>query len=190
MEELKDVQEGICFVCINPLKDGVSAKKDFPICQTCFDQLYQHERQTIRKLVFKEADHILDNIFLGPEVSAISLEYLRSNNIDRVLAAALYVEMPFKDPVHQIEYLYLKIDDSPTEDIFSLLPQVVEFMEKRPHTNVLVHCVSGISRSGACVIAYVMKKKGIKYDEAWEFVKSKRSIVHPNSGFQAQLRRY
>ena len=184
------MQAGICFVCMNALKDGVSVKKDFPICQPCFDQLYQHERQTIRKLVFKEADHIIDNIFLGPETSAINLEYLRSNNIDRVLAAALYVEMPFTDPVHQIEYLYLQIDDSPTENIFSHLSSVIDFIEKRPHTNVLVHCVSGISRSGACVIAYVMKKKGLKYEEAWEFVKSKRSIVHPNSGFKAQLKRF
>jgi hypothetical protein len=50
-----------------------SAKKDFPVCQGCFDQLYALERQTIRKLEFKPADHILDNIFLGPEGSAIDL---------------------------------------------------------------------------------------------------------------------
>jgi dual specificity phosphatase 12 len=80
------------------------------------------------------------------------------------LAAAAYVEMPFKDPVHQIEYLHLNIDDSPLEDLYSHIPAVIEFIEKRPHSNVLVHCVSGISRSGACVIAYVMKKKGINYE--------------------------
>jgi hypothetical protein len=51
-------------------------------------------------LVFKEADHIIDNIFLGQETSAIKLDYFKQNNIDRVLAAALYVEMPFQDPVH------------------------------------------------------------------------------------------
>ena len=74
-----------------------------------------------------------------------------------MLAAALYVEMPFKKPEDQIEYLYLEIDDSPMEDLFKHLPSVVEFIEKKKDTNVLVHCVSGISRSGACVIAYVMK---------------------------------
>ncbi len=42
--ESTDVQDGICFVCTKPLVDGKSAKKDFPICFPCFDQLFQHER--------------------------------------------------------------------------------------------------------------------------------------------------
>jgi hypothetical protein len=31
-----------------------------------------------------------------------------------------------------------------------------------------VHCVSGISRSGACVIAYAMKTRRLSYDQALE----------------------
>ena len=102
-----------CFVCSNKLK-GPSAKKDFPVCQTCFDLLYKQERETIRKLDnFKPADHIIDNIYLGGELSAINLEYLQQNNIDRILMAAEFVDSHFSDPKHGIEYLHLKIDDSP-----------------------------------------------------------------------------
>ena len=50
-----------------------------------------------------------------------------------------------------------------------------------------MHCISGISRSGAMVIAYLIKEKGMNYDEALEYVREKRKCVHPNSGFKRQL---
>ena len=98
----------------------------------------------------------------------------------------------FVDTPHQrdIGYMKLDIDDDPSEDIKRYFPHVIEFITENRETNVLVHCVSGISRSGACVVAYVMKIKGMSYDEALEFVRTKRPMVHPNSGFQAQLRMY
>ena len=85
--------------------------------------------------------------------------------------AAEYVESHFSDPKHGIEYLHLKIDDSPEEDILSHFDNVIEFITKNKDKNVLVHCVSGISRSGACVIAYVMKEKKLTFTEAYSIVK-------------------
>lgn len=41
----------------------------------------------------------------------------------------------------------------------------------------------GVSRSAACVIMYLMKKFKLNYDNALEFVKSKRVVVDPNEGF-------
>ena len=104
-----------CFQCMCPLKPGESAKKDFPICKRCFDAMYAMERATIRKLVFSEADHIIDNIYLGPQGSAIDLEYLKTKKIDRIIVAAAYTEVRFpKD----IDYLKLDVDDSPEEDLY------------------------------------------------------------------------
>ncbi|VDO02318.1 unnamed protein product [Rodentolepis nana] len=48
----------------------------------------------------------------------------------------------------------------------------------------------GISRSGSTVVAYVMKEKGWKLDEAMEFVKNKRPCVNPNANFLRQLETY
>ena len=51
----------------------------------------------------------------------------------------------------------------------------------------MVHCAAGSSRSATIVIAYIMWSKKMPYKEAFEFVKSKRSVVSPNLSFKNQL---
>jgi len=41
----------------------------------------------------------------------------------------------------------------------------------------------GISRSSTIVLAYLMKKRKISFDDAMKFLTSKRNCVDPNSGF-------
>ncbi|TNV75453.1 hypothetical protein FGO68_gene1850 [Halteria grandinella] len=160
-----------------------SLNKDLPVCPTCFTNSLEVYRASI---TFKPADHILDNVYLGPEGAAIDLDYLKANKIDRIVVAAHHTEARF--PL-DLEYLKLDIDDSPTEDLMPHFGPVLAFIQKNPHTNVLIHCASGISRSATFVIAYVMKAGGMEYEKAREFVASKRPCVHPNSGFQKQLER-
>lgn len=52
---------------------------------------------------------------------------------------------------------------------------------------VLVHCEAGVSRSASAVIAYVMKKKKLSFEEARALVVGKRPRVLPNAGFCEQL---
>ncbi|CDW75026.1 dual specificity catalytic domain containing protein [Stylonychia lemnae] len=177
-----------CIVCDQTISESV--KKDLPVCQSCFDQVYNLEKQTIRKKKNEEADHICDNLYLGSENSVLDLEYLRRNKIDRIIVAAAFCDKKFNQEEHQIAYLTLEIDDSPEEDIKKYFEETHSYINQNKETNVIVHCVSGISRSGTIVISYVMKHKNLRFQEAWEYVKSKRSIVYPNSGFQKQLLQY
>lgn len=48
----------------------------------------------------------------------------------------------------------------------------------------------GISRSAAIIIAYLMRDRGMSYDEALQAVKSKRMCVKPNIGFERTLRNW
>lgn len=52
---------------------------------------------------------------------------------------------------------------------------------------MLVHCYAGVSRSATTVIAYLMVEKGAGFIDAANFVRKRRPIIFPNTGFQKQL---
>ena len=79
--------------------------------------------------------------------------------------------------------LEINIDDSPEEDLAQYFDQCFQFIDSNSDGGTLVHCVSGISRSSSVVIAYLMAKNEWKFQESWQYVKSRRQEVYPNSGF-------
>lgn len=56
-----------------------------------------------------------------------------------------------------------------------------------PHSNVLVHCLAGISRSPTVVAAYLTVATECTAAEAIAHIKSLRPIIDPNPGFMRQL---
>lgn len=70
------------------------------------------------------------------------------------------------------------------EEIYQLI------REASKEGGVLVHCFSGISRSPAIIIAYLMRAYLIDYDTALKRVKSRRFFIAPNDSFVRQLRNY
>lgn len=55
---------------------------------------------------------------------------------------------------------------------------------------VMVYCRAGMSRSASLCIAYFMRHHNMTMDEAFQFVKEKRPIIHPNPGFVRQLKQF
>ena len=58
---------------------------------------------------------------------------------------------------------------------------------ERDGGKVLVHCKAGVSRSATVCIAYLMCCKSMTFEQAFEFVRAKRSIISPNISFMQQL---
>lgn len=133
-----------------------------------------------KKEKFIEADFIGEKIYLGGEESAINLNWLKKNNITNILIVAQRCEILFQN---EIIYKVIEIDDDPQENIEVYFDECFKFIDGSLG-NVLIHCVSGISRSSTIVIAYLMKKWNKNFQEVFSHVKKQRNQVNPNSGFK------
>lgn len=106
------------------------------------------------------------------------LLFYSEHNIGAVITAIKGKNLSDKIPKH-IEYFYVPVVDHESCNIYVFFKDSFEFIEEeRKRTNVLVHCMAGVSRSVTLVIAYIMQKSGAPFQIAYEYVKSKRPIVN------------
>ncbi|CAN4096038.1 unnamed protein product [Withania somnifera] len=135
----------------------------------------------------KECSKVAEHVYLGGDAVAKDKDILKKNGITHVLNCVGFVcPEYFKS---DFGYRTLWLQDSPSEDITSILYDVFDYFEdvREQHGRVFVHCCQGVSRSTSLVIAYLMWRKGQSFDDAFEYVKAARGIADPNMGFACQL---
>ncbi|KAE9595208.1 putative protein-tyrosine-phosphatase [Lupinus albus] len=135
----------------------------------------------------KECSKVADHVYLGGDAVAKDRDILKQNGITHVLncvgfACPEYFKADFV-------YMTLWLQDSPSEDITSILYDVFDYFEdvRELGGRVFVHCCQGVSRSTSLVIAYRMWREGQCFDDAFQYVKAARGIADPNMGFACQL---
>lgn len=102
------------------------------------------------------------------------------------------MEMYFKEELG-IEYLKIPINDSKKTDILKHFVKSNSFIEKAVSSdagNILIHCGAGASRSVSFLIAYMIFKYGMEYEECFDYVRKIRAVANPNDGFIRQLKDY
>ncbi|CAM0957912.1 unnamed protein product [Alopecurus aequalis] len=135
----------------------------------------------------KECSKVAEHVYLGGDAVAKNRDILRKNAITHVLNCVGFVcPEYFKS---DLVYRTLWLQDSPTEDITSILYDVFDYFEdvREQGGRVFVHCCQGVSRSTSLVIAYLMWREGQSFDDAFQLVKTARGIANPNMGFACQL---
>ncbi|KAM7269798.1 hypothetical protein ACFE04_025295 [Oxalis oulophora] len=141
------------------------------------------------KLAFfnKECSRIDDHIYLGSEAVAKNRDVLKDNGITHVLNCVGFVCPEYFKT--DLVYKTLWLQDSPSEDITSILYDVFDYFEdvREQKGRVFVHCCQGVSRSTSLVIAYLMWREGRSFEDAFQFVKAAREVANPNLGFACQL---
>jgi len=131
---------------------------------------------------------ILDNLYIGDYKSSISKTYLQNKNITHILCVGKEMENFFQN-----NFIFMKLDvlDSEDEDILSEFEKVFNFIEEgRSEGGILVHCYGAISRSPTILIAYLIKKLLIPYEDAFNMVKAIKSDINPNEGFLRRLKAF
>ncbi|XP_017590662.1 PREDICTED: dual specificity protein phosphatase 5, partial [Corvus brachyrhynchos] len=132
---------------------------------------------------------ILPFLYLGSAYHASKCEFLANLHITALLNVSRKSSESFKD---QYCYKWIPVEDSHTADISSHFQEAIDFIDyvRRTGGKILVHCEAGISRSPTICMAYLMKTKKLRLDEAFDYIKQRRSLISPNFGFMGQLLQY
>ena len=134
--------------------------------------------------VYNDIDEITDKLYLGDLLGAFNVEKLKSLGIKKVLSVIIGTFSKYKESDNIIQKT-IWVNDVPWQNIIKYFGECLNFI--KGDDKVLVHCAAGVSRSASIVIAYIMWDKKMSFEEAFEFVKSKRNIG-PNNGFIEQLK--
>ncbi|XP_076020192.1 dual specificity protein phosphatase 4 [Genypterus blacodes] len=129
---------------------------------------------------------ILPFLYLGSALHASKKEVLDAIGISALLNVSSDCPNHFEGAY---QYKCIPVEDNHKEDISSWFAEAIEFIDSIRDSSgrVLVHCQAGISRSATICLAYLMKRKRVRLDEAFEFVRRRRSIISPNFSFMGQL---
>ncbi|XP_020228552.1 dual specificity protein phosphatase 1 isoform X2 [Cajanus cajan] len=156
----------------------------------CMKKQVQVTEQLLRVLKSYKEDNIPhkidEGLYLGSIASAFNKLHLKNHNITHILTVASRIKPP-----HPADFVYklINVVDKNHEDLKQHFNECFDFIDeaKRLGGGVLVHCFAGKSRSVTVVIAYLMKTRGMSFNEAWQHVRTIRPAALPNAGFILQL---
>eukprot|EP00918_Siedleckia_nematoides_P016528 GHVU01035549.1.p1 GENE.GHVU01035549.1~~GHVU01035549.1.p1 ORF type:complete len:215 (+),score=19.17 GHVU01035549.1:51-695(+) len=131
------------------------------------------------------AQEVYPRILLGSQKAGANHVWLKHRRISHVLVVHQSLEPSYK----RIKCEVVRLNDSPFTLALEAWKQGIRFLEKalKEHGRILVHCAKGISRSAALLVAFLMYKEDMSYDDAFARINEVRSI-YPNLGFQRQLK--
>lgn len=148
-----------------------------------------NKKDTAKSKIDTKPVKIFDWLILGGKKHSLDLDYLKSNQIDCILNAAIECQNFFPNQFH---YKKIPICDTPNTNLKMYLKDVCDFLEecRSKGKRVYVHCYMGRSRSTSCIISYMIKYKGYSYESAYLFIRNLKPDVNPNQGFIKQLKAF
>ncbi|CAM1299941.1 Uncharacterised protein g2562 [Pycnogonum litorale] len=148
---------------------------------------------------------ILENIFISSVSFYLDEKFLMDNRISFALSVCDFVPsstfasslrlaleyLPESHSIQGVDNVCFQIEDDDESDIISYFDCACNIIDDKSRQGaVLVHCISGISRSATIMAAYIMKKYGIGVYEALIRLREKHPVSCPNDGFMKQLKLY
>ena len=127
--------------------------------------------------------HVINNIYIGDLDSVKDVRKMRSIDVIIDLSDSRYEELKNK------RYIHMKMKDLTSFQIDEVIDQFDQVMKQiEPEEKMLIHCVSGTSRSPTLILYYLMRYQGYDLRRAYVYLRSKSfQNVSPNFGFFKQL---
>ena len=134
---------------------------------------------------YKDLNEIEDKLWLGNSFAAGNINDLKEKGITKILTV---MNGPPKKYDEGFNHKTIEIMDINFQNIIQYFGECLNFI--KGDEKILVHCAAGASRSATIVIAYLMWKNKMNFNDALQFVKNKRPIIWPNAGFKEQLKMF
>lgn len=174
--------------CISCDKDSTIIYNTLPYCEVCFNLMknmfsaYAKEHDKYIDKTFVKPVKIINNVYIG-SLNSVGME-LNELNITHIIIAGNNL----RNNNHiNFNCLELSIDDSFEQEIISYVELSHNFIKNNKNSNILIHCYSGISRSGSILIGHIMLENNWNYKKTYEYVKNIYPNIFPNENFQKQL---
>ncbi|KAI4898826.1 hypothetical protein NFI96_021556 [Prochilodus magdalenae] len=131
---------------------------------------------------------VTDGLLISNARSACSDELIQKEAV--TLCINVSKQQPF--PSTRVGTFRVPVYDDPNEDLHRYFDRCADAIRSEADRGgrTVVYCKNGRSRSATICVAFLMKHHGLSLTDAFEVVKSARSVVEPNPGFWAQLERY
>jgi len=128
---------------------------------------------------------VIPGLFVGNLADSKDLVQLEQHHISHIVSVYDNARRIFKDR----QYLLLVASDTPGQNMTQFIPQVNDFVHsaRLARSNVLIHCLAGMSRSVFLTASYLVAATTLTAGDSLRVVRSVRSVASPNPGFLRQL---
>lgn len=130
---------------------------------------------------------ITNHIVLGGRDDSNDAEVLKKIGITHILnVASSSLPNCFED---KYVYMSIPLHDTEDEDVPEVMPKAIAFIRhaEKIKGRVLIHCISGVSRSVTVCILYLVMQHKVALKDAYDYVYSCRPFIAPNDGFKLQM---
>jgi protein-tyrosine phosphatase len=119
----------------------------------------------------------------------------RFGSLSSTINAVVNLRAEANDPIdgNRIRaYAWFPIEDTdywPGDKWLEMVTDVIASFRQQGF-NVLVHCAAGISRASMVMCGYLIRHRGMTYDQAMKHITTRRPLANPNETFTMHLKEY
>lgn len=109
------------------------------------------------------------NLYIGGLYALYQTDLIKAANITHILSVIDYEPgLESKEHLRECKKLHIWAEDDPNEDLLKSFERTSRFIEEGLNGGggVFVHCAMGKSRSAAVVVASIMRRLGVGWEEA------------------------